>query len=546
MSLDQLPDAIFVIDTKKEHIAVTEANKLGLPVVAVVDTNCDPDVITHVIPGQRRRHPLRRPAVPGGGRRRRSRAGSSPSSARPRRPPRRPPRPQRRPHRSRPPRPHPPPSGPGSRRRAGGRRRGTGLRRRGTGRRADSTGRRRPAADRQPAADGRTGRRHRQHRPPRPPRPRRPRRPRRRRRRPRPDRGGLSVPDFTAKDVQKLRQVTGVGMLDAKRALEETGGDIDKAVTVAPREGAGQPGQAGRPRGLRGRGGHRARRRRGRHRPAAVARPTSWPSPSQFVGLVTDELADLVAAEGRGGRRRSAPTRSTTLKITLKENISVGQVVRIEAPVGWRGRLLPAPAGRSRRQRRAWSPSQGGTEELAHDIAVHIAFARPTYLAREDVPEAEVAAERETVEKIARNEGKPEAALPKIVDGRLNGWYKERVPARPVLRQGREADDRQAPRLCLGDGNSPRSSSATEAAVGDRRRIVLKMSGEALASSASDETIDAAVVEQLAVEIAHDPRRARPRAGRDGRRRQHLAGDHRGGRRHGPGHLGHHGHARRR
>jgi small subunit ribosomal protein S2 len=49
--LERLPDAIFVIDTKKEHIAVTEANKLGLPVVAVVDTNCDPDVITHVIPG---------------------------------------------------------------------------------------------------------------------------------------------------------------------------------------------------------------------------------------------------------------------------------------------------------------------------------------------------------------------------------------------------------------------------------------------------------------------------------------------------------------
>jgi small subunit ribosomal protein S2 len=50
-ALEKLPDAIFVIDTKKEHIAVTEANKLGLPVVAVVDTNCDPDVITYVIPG---------------------------------------------------------------------------------------------------------------------------------------------------------------------------------------------------------------------------------------------------------------------------------------------------------------------------------------------------------------------------------------------------------------------------------------------------------------------------------------------------------------
>jgi small subunit ribosomal protein S2 len=49
--MSRLPDALFVIDTKKEHIAVTEANKLGLPIVAVVDTNCDPDVIDYVIPG---------------------------------------------------------------------------------------------------------------------------------------------------------------------------------------------------------------------------------------------------------------------------------------------------------------------------------------------------------------------------------------------------------------------------------------------------------------------------------------------------------------
>jgi len=49
--LERLPDAVFVVDTKKEHIAVTEANRLGIPVVAVVDTNCDPDVIDYVIPG---------------------------------------------------------------------------------------------------------------------------------------------------------------------------------------------------------------------------------------------------------------------------------------------------------------------------------------------------------------------------------------------------------------------------------------------------------------------------------------------------------------
>jgi small subunit ribosomal protein S2 len=49
--MDRRPDAIYVVDTKKEHIAVTEANKLGIPIIAVVDTNCDPDEVTHVIPG---------------------------------------------------------------------------------------------------------------------------------------------------------------------------------------------------------------------------------------------------------------------------------------------------------------------------------------------------------------------------------------------------------------------------------------------------------------------------------------------------------------
>src|SRR5918999_4295779 len=50
-ALDRLPDAVFVIDTKKEHIAVNEARKLGLPVIAIVDTNCDPDEVDYVIPG---------------------------------------------------------------------------------------------------------------------------------------------------------------------------------------------------------------------------------------------------------------------------------------------------------------------------------------------------------------------------------------------------------------------------------------------------------------------------------------------------------------
>jgi elongation factor Ts len=82
---------------------------------------------------------------------------------------------------------------------------------------------------------------------------------------------------------------------------------------------------------------------------------------------------------------------------------------------------------------------EGGTDELAHDIAVHIAFTKPTYLNRDEVPEAEVAAERETLTTISRNEGKPEAAMEKIIEGRMTGWYKERV----LLDQSYVRDEKQ-------------------------------------------------------------------------------------------------------
>jgi len=82
----------------------------------------------------------------------------------------------------------------------------------------------------------------------------------------------------------------------------------------------------------------------------------------------------------------------------------------------------------------------GGSKELAHDIAVHIAFARPKYLARDEVPADVVAAERATLEAQTRNEGKPEAALPKIVEGKLNGFFKEIA----LLDQPYAKDDKQS------------------------------------------------------------------------------------------------------
>jgi elongation factor Ts len=250
------------------------------------------------------------------------------------------------------------------------------------------------------------------------------------------------VPDFSAKDVQKLRQMTGVGMLDARNALIETGGDLDKAVTALREKGlASQAKRADRDASE----GAVAIGRSGRVASIVQLRSeTDFVAKSdQFVAFAT-ELADLVAEEGEAALEAKADE-IDTLKITLKENISVGRVVRIEAPAdGVVDSYLHLQAGRG--VNAVVVALSGGTEALAHDIAAHIAFARPSYLSRDDVPEAEVAAERETVEKIARNEGKPDAALPKIVEGRLNGWYKERV----LLDQPYVKDEKQTIATLLG------------------------------------------------------------------------------------------------
>ena len=250
------------------------------------------------------------------------------------------------------------------------------------------------------------------------------------------------MPDFSAKDVQQLRQMTGVGMLDARNALVETGGDIDKAVTTLREKGlASQARRADRDASE----GAVAIGRSGRVASIVQLRSeTDFVAKSdQFVAFAST-LADLVAEEGEAALDARADE-IDTLKITLKENISVGRVVRIEAPAdGVVDSYLHLQAGRG--VNAVVVALQGGTEALAHDIAAHIAFARPTYLRRDDVPESEVAAERETVEKIARNEGKPDAALQKIVDGRLNGWYKERV----LVNQAYVKDEKQTIGKLLG------------------------------------------------------------------------------------------------
>lgn len=261
---------------------------------------------------------------------------------------------------------------------------------------------------------------------------------------------------FSAKDVQRLRQLTGVGMLDAKRALEANEGDMDKSITWLREQGlANQAKRADREASegavAIGRSGSAAAIVLLRSETDFVAKST------EFVDLVSS-MADAVAERGDAAVEEYQDELER-LKVSLKENISVGNVVRIEAPDnGVVDSYLHLQAGRG--VNAVVVALEGGSAQLAHDVAAHIAFARPIYVTRDEVPAAEVAEERKTVENIARNEGKPEAALAKIVEGRMGGWYKERV----LLDQPYVRDEKQTVATLLGPASVTRFAQVV---VGD-------------------------------------------------------------------------------
>ena len=144
--------------------------------------------------------------------------------------------------------------------------------------------------------------------------------------------------------------------------------------------------------------------------------------------------------------------------MTLKENIAIGRHVRFVAePGSVLESYLHVQNGRG--VNAILVQLEGGTPELAHDLAVHIAFGKPSVLGRDEVPAEEVDAERATLEAQTRNEGKPEAAIPKIVEGKLNGWYK-RVPGGVLLEQPYAKDDKLSVTQFLGGAKIVRFAQA--------------------------------------------------------------------------------------
>jgi elongation factor Ts len=165
---------------------------------------------------------------------------------------------------------------------------------------------------------------------------------------------------------------------------------------------------------------------------------TDFVASSEQFKAEADALARLVAAKGEGAVAERA-SQLDDLKIVLKEKIELGDVVRIEAaPGNTIDSYVHNQGGRG--VNAVLVEMEGAGRELAHDVAVHIAFARPKYLSRDEIPQDIIAHERQTLETISRNEGKPEAALPKIIEGRLNGFYKDVA----LLDQPYAKDDKQS------------------------------------------------------------------------------------------------------
>jgi elongation factor Ts len=250
---------------------------------------------------------------------------------------------------------------------------------------------------------------------------------------------------FTAKDVQGLRQATGSGMMDAKRALEATDGDLEAAKQWLREQGLAASEKRSERANVQGVVALVVDDNVGAL--VELKCETDFVAASEHFKLEAQELARLVASKGPDalGERQA---RLDDLKITLKENIELGQVVRLEATDNQVvDSYLHIQGGRG--VNGVLVVLAGGDKQLAHDIAVHIAFARPKYLTRDDVPADVVDAERATLEAITRNEGKPEQAIPKIVEGRLGGFFKTIA----LLDQPYAKDDKRSVSQLLGDAH---------------------------------------------------------------------------------------------
>lgn len=238
--------------------------------------------------------------------------------------------------------------------------------------------------------------------------------------------------NYTAADIKALRERTGAGMMDVKKALDEANGDADKAMELI------------RIKGLKG-----ATKREGRSTAEGlvaaavengvgvmveVACETDFVAKAApFIEFANKVLATaissgaadveaLLAVEVDGKPMSEAVIAAGAL---LGEKVAIRRLARVEGAtvdsyLHKTSKDLPAQVG-------VLFAIDGDNQEVAHDVAVHIAAMSPTFLTRDEVAQDVVDSERRIATETAQAEGKPEAAMTKIVEGRLTGFFKEIV-----------------------------------------------------------------------------------------------------------------------
>jgi elongation factor Ts len=236
--------------------------------------------------------------------------------------------------------------------------------------------------------------------------------------------------NFSLEDVKTLRERLGTGMVDTKNALVEAEGDIEKAVEILRLKGA--KGNA-----------KRADRSTSEGLVAVVesatavtmfelACETDFVAKNEKFVALADSISQALADSGAETVDAALATQAGTGTVAsliedqaaiLGEKVELRRIVRLSADhyaiyLHRTSKDLPPQIG-------VVVAYSGDDAETARSIAQHISFADPQYLSRDDVPPAEVENERRIVEQISREEGKPEAALPKIVEGRVGAFYKQ-------------------------------------------------------------------------------------------------------------------------
>ncbi|KQS57808.1 elongation factor Ts [Geodermatophilus sp. Leaf369] len=251
----------------------------------------------------------------------------------------------------------------------------------------------------------------------------------------------------TAADVKRLRDATGAGMMDCKKALTEADGEYDKAVEILRVKGAKDVGK---------------RLERSTTNGLVVSRDgvlleldceTDFVAKNKDFAALAERLLDVVVAEKPAdvAALLAAPMEGSTVADVVEgESARIGEKLVLS-----RFAVFEGPTATYLHKRATDLPPaigvavqySAGSEDAARSLAMHIAAARPRYLTREEVPAETVETERRVAEQTAKEEGKPEQAIVKIVEGRVNAYYKDFV----LLEQPSITEPKRTVKQVIGD-----------------------------------------------------------------------------------------------